>query len=128
MIGTARLIGQGLGCRKPLTGATAEKSVESSHASWLTSRAPPEKPVAYTANELTQYMCSKTPTSEERNFTSLADPAGTARPRQENARYVPVKARPSGIRASGKATMKFLVGRLVHVGEYVLFGGRAAMP
>ena len=48
-IGTGRVAGQGVGRRSPLTGATAAKTSEASQASWLVVRAPPEKPVAYTA-------------------------------------------------------------------------------
>src|SRR5580692_5207871 len=80
MTGTARVVGQGVARRSPLTGATAAKSPESSQASWLAIRAPPEKPVAYTSLGFTQYFDSMMPTSDVRNLTSLADFGGTLPP------------------------------------------------
>ena len=58
MTGTGRVVGQGVGRRSPLTGATAAKTPEASQASWLAMRAPPENPVANTRDGSMQYRCS----------------------------------------------------------------------
>ena len=39
---------QGVGSRRPLTGATAANVLAAAQPSWLDKRAPPEKPVTYT--------------------------------------------------------------------------------
>src|SRR5580704_10620615 len=102
MTGTARVVGQGVGRRRPLTGATAAKSFESSQASWLVIRAPPENPVAYTFLGFTQYFDSMMPTSDVRNFTSLAAFFGTAPPPMSGTPGMfQSKPTPSGMSAWG---------------------------
>jgi len=107
MTGTDRRVGHGVGRRRPLTGAIAANRVESTQASSLTSRDPPEKPVAYTRWGSIQYFPSRIPTSFVRNFTSFAAFAGTGRPPMRDVfgmfQSNPV---PSGISACGYATTK----------------------
>ena len=74
--GTGLTAGQGLGNRRPATGATAAKVCDASQASWLAIRPPPDMPVAYTRLVLTQYRASRLRTRPVRNVTSLAAFAG----------------------------------------------------